>query len=65
MYKKIYYVKRRFLRSIFFTIFTILKLFSKISSPNAGIRGIYGNPTLRAMHSIHKCVAKDAPHLFH
>ena len=22
-------------------------------------------PTLRAMHSIHKCVAKDAPHLFH
>ena len=24
---------------------------------------VYGNPTLRAMHSIHKCVAKDAPHL--
>ena len=30
-----------------------------------GVRGCYGNPTLRAMHSIHKCVAKDAPHLFH
>ena len=30
-----------------------------------GVRGVYGNPTLRAMHSIHKCVAKDAPHLFH
>ena len=28
-----------------------------------GVRGVYGNPTLRAMHSIHKCVAKDAPHL--
>ena len=36
MYKKIYYVKKRFLRSLFFTIFTILRLFSKISSPNAG-----------------------------
>ena len=31
----------------------------------ASIRGVYGSPTLRAMHSIHKCVAKDAPHLFH
>ena len=30
-----------------------------------GVRGGYGNPTLRAMHSIHKCVAKGAPHLFH
>ena len=29
------------------------------------VRGVYGNPTLRAMHSIHKCVAKGAPHLFH
>ena len=29
------------------------------------LRGFYGNPTLRAMHSIHKCVAKGAPHLFH
>ena len=27
------------------------------------LRGFYGNPTLRAMHSIHKCVAKNAPHL--
>ena len=27
------------------------------------VRGIYGSPTLRAMHSIHKCVAKGAPHL--
>ena len=31
----------------------------------AGLRPVYGNPTLRAMHSIHKCVAKGAPHLFH
>ena len=31
----------------------------------AGVRGVYDSPTLRAMHSIHKCVAKDAPHLFH
>ena len=30
-----------------------------------GVRGGYGSPTLRAMHPIHKCVAKDAPHLFH
>ena len=30
-----------------------------------GVCWVYGNPTLRAMHSIHKCVAKDAPHLFH
>ena len=30
-----------------------------------GVRGVYGTPTLRAMHSIHKCVAKDTPHLFH
>ena len=29
----------------------------------AGVRPVYGNPTLRAMHSIHKCVAKGAPHL--
>ena len=24
----------------------------------ADVRGVYGNPTLRAMHPIHKCVAK-------
>ena len=29
----------------------------------AGVRVGYGNPTLRAMHPIHKCVAKGAPHL--
>ena len=29
----------------------------------AGVRGVYGTPTLRTMHSIHKCVAKSAPHL--
>ena len=29
----------------------------------AGVRGVYGNPTLRAMPPIHKCVAKGAPHL--
>ena len=28
-----------------------------------GVRGGYDSPTLRAMHSIHKCVAKGAPHL--
>ena len=28
-----------------------------------GVRGGYDKPTLRAMHPIHKCVAKDAPHL--
>ena len=27
------------------------------------LRGFYGTPTLRAMHLIHKCVAKGAPHL--
>ncbi len=30
-----------------------------------GVRLVYGSPTLRAMHPIHKCVAKGAPHLFH
>ena len=28
-----------------------------------GVRGVYDNPTLRTMHSIHKRVAKSAPHL--
>ena len=28
-----------------------------------GVRTVYDSPTLRAMHSIHKCVAKGAPHL--
>ena len=31
--------------------------------PAAGVRGVYGSPTLRAMRSIHKCVAKGAQHL--
>ena len=31
--------------------------------PAAGVRPVYDNPTLRAMHSIHKCVAKGAPYL--
>ena len=31
----------------------------------AGVRGVYGNPALLTMRSIHKCVAKNAPHLFH
>ena len=31
--------------------------------PAAGVRGVYGSPTLRAMPSIHKCVAKGAQHL--
>ena len=30
-----------------------------------GICPVYGAPTLRAMHPIHKCVAKGALHLFH
>ena len=32
---------------------------------DVGVRVGYDNPALRAMHSIHKYVAKDAPHLFH
>ena len=31
--------------------------------PAAGVRGVYGSPTLRAMRSIHKCVSKGAQHL--
>ena len=30
-----------------------------------GICPVYGAPTLRAMHPIHKCVAKGTLHLFH
>ncbi len=29
----------------------------------AGVRRVYGTPTLRAMHTIHKYVVKGAPHL--
>ena len=36
-----------------------------VFNTNRTPRVVYGNPTLRAMHSIHKCVAKGAPHLFH
>ena len=36
LYKMICYVKSCFLRSLLFTILTILRLFSKISSPNTG-----------------------------
>ena len=34
-----------------------------VFNTNRTPRVVYGNPTLRAMHSIHKCVAKGAPHL--
>jgi len=34
-------------------------------SRQADVRGGYGSTTLRAMHPIHKCVAKNSPHLFH
>ena len=52
--------------SLFIRKFTPGDATSRRDVPFAvGVRGVYGNPTLRAMHSIHKCVAKDAPHLFH
>ena len=52
--------------SLFIRKFTPGDVTSRRDVPFAvGVRGVYGNPTLRAMHSIHKCVAKDAPHLFH
>ena len=35
-----------------------------VFNTNRTPRVVYGNPTLRAMHPIHKCVAKGAPHLF-
>ena len=34
-----------------------------VFNTNRTPRVVYGNPTLRAMHSIHKCVVKSAPHL--
>ena len=34
-----------------------------VFNTNRTPRAVYGSPTLRAMHSIHKCVAKGAPHL--
>ena len=52
--------------SLFIRKFTPRDVTSRRDVPFAiGVRGVYGNPTLRALHSIHKCVAKDAPHLFH
>ena len=52
--------------SLFIRKFTPGDVTSRRDVPFAiGVRGVYGNPTLQAMHSIHKCVAKGAPHLFH
>ena len=52
--------------SLFIRKFTPGDATSRRDVPFAvGVRGVYGNPTLRAMPPIHKCVAKDAPHLFH
>ena len=59
-------VMMRITVSLFIRKFTPRDATSRRDVPSAvGVRGGYGNPTLRAMHSIHKCVAKDAPHLFH
>ena len=59
-------VMMRITVSLFIRKFTPRDATSRRDVPSAvGVRGVYGNPTLRAMHSIHKCVAKDAPHLFH
>ena len=50
--------------SLFIRKFTPGDATSRRDVPFAvGVRGVYGNPALRAMHSIHKCVAKGAPHL--
>ena len=44
--------------SLFIRKFTPGDVTSRRDVPFAiGVRGVYGNPTLRAMHSIHKCVA--------
>ena len=50
--------------SLFIRKFTPGDATSRRDVPSAaGARGVYGNPTLRAMPLIHKCVAKGAPHL--
>ena len=50
--------------SLFIRKFTPGDVTSRRDVPFAvGVRGVYGNPTLRAMHSIHKCVAK-ALHIY-
>ena len=47
--------------SLFIRKFTPGDATSRHDIPFAvGVRGVYDRPTLRAMHSIHKCVAKDA-----
>ena len=52
--------------SLFIRKFTPGDVTSRRDVPFAvGGRPVYGSPTLRAMHPIHKCVAKNAPHLFH
>ena len=52
--------------SLFIRKFTPGDATSRRDVPFAvGVRGGYGSPMLRAMHPIHKCVAKGAPHLFH
>ena len=57
-------VMMRITVSLFIRKFTPRDATSRRDVPFAvGVRQVYGNPTLRAMHSIHKCVAKDAPHL--
>mgnify|MGYP003415866674 CR=1 FL=1 len=57
-------VMMRITVSLFIRKFTPRDATSRRDVPfTVGVRGVYGNPTLRAMHSIHKCVAKDAPHL--
>ena len=50
--------------SLFIRKFTPGDATSRRDVPFAvGVRGVYDTPTLRSIHSIHKCVVKDAPHL--
>ena len=43
------------------SFFCIFLAKNGVFNTNRTPRVVYGSPTLRAMHSIHKCVAKDAP----
>ena len=45
-------------------VFCIFLAKNGVFNTNRTPRAADGNAALRAMHSIHKCVAKDAPHLF-
>ena len=45
------------------SVFCIFLAKNGVFNTNRTPRAADGSPTLRAMHSIHKCVAKDAPHL--